>query len=331
LTLQLYQQQKQYYDNMLDLIDVKKSYGKTHALNGFELHIKEGSLFGLVGPNGAGKTTALKIISGLLKPDSGEVRIAGMSTGNSMDRVHELIGYVPDSLGIYDNLTVWEYMEFFAAAYGIEGLSGRKRCESLLGQVGLEDKLEFHVDSLSKGMQQRLCLARALIHDPQLLIMDEPTSGLDPRTRFEFKEMMRDLHDAGKTLLVSSHILSELSQMCTDIGIMESGKMLLCGGMEDIMARVESSNPIRITVMDGVRDATAIMKRNPSVKTISVSGRQFLLNFEGSREDEAALLEQLISADIPVREFVREPGSLETYFMQITGHTEERIIMEDDF
>ncbi len=316
---------------MLDLIDIKKTYGKTHALNGFELHLEEGSLFGLVGPNGAGKTTAIKIIAGLLVPDSGEVRIAGMSTRNSREKVQELIGYVPDSLGIYDNLTVWEYMEFFAAAYGIEGLSGRKRCENLLGQVGLEDKLEYHVDSLSRGMQQRLCLARALIHDPQLLIMDEPTSGLDPRTRFEFKEMMRELHDAGKTLLVSSHILSELSQMCTDIGIMEGGKMLLSGAMEDIMARIESSNPIRITVMDGVRDAMMIMKRNPGVKTISVSGRQFLLNFEGSREDEAALLEQLISADIPVREFVREPGSLETYFMQITDHTEEKIIMEEDF
>jgi len=313
---------------MLKLNDIKKSYGKTHALNGLTLHVKEGSLFGLVGPNGAGKTTALKIIAGLLNPDEGEVTIADIDAKTHPEKVHELIGYVPDSLGIYDNLTVREYMEFFSAANGLEGLPARKRCENLLGQVGLEDKLDHHVDSLSKGMQQRLCLARALIHDPQLLVMDEPTSGLDPKTRFEFKEMMRELHDAGKTLLVSSHILSELSQMCTDIGIVESGKMLLSGEMEEIMARIESSNPIRITLMDGIRDAVAIMKRNPCVKTISVNGKQFLLNFEGTREDEAALLQQLIAADIPVREFVREPGSLENYFMQITDHVEEKIIMD---
>ena len=316
---------------MLEIRNLKKTYGNYHALDGLDLTIPEGSLFGLVGPNGAGKTTAIKIMSGLLLPDEGEVFISGINAVKEPDRIRELIGYVPDSFGIYDNLMVWEYMEFFAAAFGLEGITARKRCENLLAQVGLEDKREFHVDALSRGMQQRLCLARALIHDPQFIIMDEPTSGLDPRTRFEFKELIRDLHDAGKTLLVSSHILSELSQMCTDIGILENGRMIMSGGMEDIMARIESSNPIRITVMNGVRDAMAIMKRNPSVKTISVSGNRFLLNFDGTREDEAALLEQLISSDIPVREFVREPGSLESYFMQITGHTEEKVIMQNDY
>lgn len=316
---------------MLKISNLKKTYGNYHALNGFDLSVGEGSLFGLVGPNGAGKTTAIKIMSGLLMPDEGEVIIDGLDALSQSDRVKELIGYVPDSFGIYENLTVKEYMDFFAAAYGIVGLTARKRCMNLLGQVGLEDRTDFHVDALSRGMQQRLCLARALIHDPKILIMDEPTSGLDPRTRYEYKELIRELHDAGKTVLVSSHILSELSQMCTDIGIMENGKMILCGDMEDIMARIEGSNPIRITIMDGVRDAIAIMKRNPNVKTISQNGRQFLLNFDGTREDEAALLEQLIGADIPVREFVREPGSLETYFMQITDHTEETVIMENDY
>ena len=316
---------------MLEIRNLKKTYGNYHALDGLDLTIPEGSLFGLVGPNGAGKTTAIKIMSGLLLPDEGEVFISGINAAKEPDRIRELIGYVPDSFGIYDNLMVWEYMEFFASAYGLEGITARKRCENLLAQVGLEDKREFHVDALSRGMQQRLCLARALIHDPQFIIMDEPTSGLDPRTRFEFKELIRDLHDAGKTLLVSSHILSELSQMCTDIGILENGRMLMSGGMEDIMARIEGSNPIRITVMNGMRDAMAIMKRNPNVKTISVSGNKFLLNFDGTREDEAALLEQLIASDIPVREFVREPGSLESYFMQITDHTEEKVIMQNDY
>lgn len=316
---------------MPEIKNLKKAYGNYHALNGLDMSIPEGSLFGLVGPNGAGKTTTIKIMSGLLMPDEGEVLIGGYDAVRNPEKVKELIGYVPDSFGIYDNLTVKEYMEFFAAAYGLEGLTARKRCTNLLGQVGLDDKLDFHVNSLSRGMQQRLCLARALIHDPQFLIMDEPASGLDPRTRYEFKELIRELHDAGKTVLVSSHILSELSQMCTDIGIMENGKMVLCGDMEDIMARIEGSNPIRITVMNGMRDAVAIMKRNPNVKTISQNGHQFLLNFDGTREDEAALLEQLIAADIPVREFVREPGSLETYFMQITDHVEEKVIMENDY
>ncbi|MBQ0146110.1 MAG: ABC transporter ATP-binding protein [Lachnospiraceae bacterium] len=316
---------------MLELRNIKKTYGNYHALNGLDLSIPKGSLFGLVGPNGAGKTTAIKIISGLLLPDSGEVVVDGIDALSGRDKVNEIIGYVPDSFGIYDNLTVSEYMEFFAAAYGMEGLKARKRCTNLLGQVGLEDKTDFHVNALSRGMQQRLCLARALIHDPELLIMDEPTSGLDPRTRFEFKELIRDLHDAGKTILVSSHILSELSQICTDIGIMENGSMVLSGGMEDIMTRIESSNPIRIVIMNGVRDTIAILKRNPSVKTISQNGKMFVVNFDGTREDEAALLEQLISADIPVREFVREPGSLESYFMQITDHTEEKVIMENDY
>lgn len=316
---------------MLELKGITKTYGAVHALDGFELHINEGSLFGLVGPNGAGKTTAIKVMTGLLVPDEGEVFIDGIDAIKHPEALKEVVGYVPDTFGIYDNLTVSEYMDFFASAYNITGLSGRKRCENLLAQVNLEDKMDFKVDTLSRGMQQRLCLARALIHDPQILIMDEPTSGLDPRARYEFKELIRELYSAGKTLLVSSHILSELSQMCTDIGILESGKMVLSGAMEDIMARIENSNPIRVTVMDGVKDTIAVLKRNPNVKTISVNGRQFLLNFDGSREDEAALLQQLIASDIPVREFVREPGSLESYFMQITDHTEDKIIMESDY
>jgi len=316
---------------MLNIKNVKKTYGKLHALDGLSLTLEDGSLFGLVGPNGAGKTTIIKIIAGLLYEDSGEILVDGVDIRKDKDRARELIGYVPDSFGIYDNLTVIEYMDFFAAAYGITGLTARKRCTDLLGQVGLEDKINFHVDTLSRGMQQRLCLARALIHDPKFLIMDEPTSGLDPRTRFEFKNLIRSLHEQGKTILISSHILTELSQMCTDLGIIESGKLLIEGNMEDIMARVESSNPIRLSVLDGVRDAMAIARRNPNVLTISVSGHTLMLNFDGSREDEAVLLEQLIAAEIPVREFVREPGSLESYFMQITDHTEEKVILQNDF
>lgn len=316
---------------MLKLTNLTKKYGNIYALDKLNLTIEDGALYGLVGPNGAGKTTAIKIMAGLLTPDSGTVEIDGLDSRQSPEELKEVIGYVPDTFGIYDNLTVWEYMEFFAASYNITGLTARTRCTALLEQVGLEDKMDFHVDSLSRGMQQRLCLARALIHDPKFLIMDEPQSGLDPRTRFEFKEIMKELNAQGKTVLISSHILSELSQMCSDLGILENGKLLISGSMDEIMGRIESSNPIRICIMDGVRDAMAIMKRNPNVQTISVNNKTFMLNFDGTREDEAALLQQLIAADIPVREFVREPGSLESYFMQITDHIEEKVIISNDY
>ena len=316
---------------MLEIKNLKKTYGNLHALDGLDMSIPDGSLYGLVGPNGAGKTTAIRIITGLLMPDAGSVFIDGLDMSQKPDSLKEVIGYVPDSFGIYDNLTVWEYMEFFAAAYGITGLTGRKRCMELLGEVGLDDKTDFHVDSLSRGMQQRLCLARALIHDPKFIVMDEPTSGLDPRTRYEFKEIIRELHEQGKTLLISSHILSELSQMCTDLGILENGRLVLDGAMEDIMSRIEASNPIRITILYGERDAMNIFRKNPCVQSISCSGNTFLLNFTGTREDEAALLASLIEYEIPVREFVREPGSLESYFMQITGHSEERVILSNDY
>lgn len=315
---------------MLELRNIKKSYGNFVALDGLSLKIEKGTFYGLVGPNGAGKTTAIKIITGLLAADEGEIIIDGEDVLKAPELMKDTIGYVPDSFGIYDNLTVKEYMNFFSEAYGLSGLKARKRCEELLDKVGLGNKMNFSVDTLSRGMQQRLCLARALIHNPQFLVMDEPTSGLDPRTRYEFKNIIKELNEQGTTILISSHILSELSQMCSDLGIIESGRLLLEGRMEDIMARAEASNPIRISIMDGVNDAVSIMKRNPNVKTISLNNKTFRLNFSGSREDEAALLEQLIAADIPVREFVREPGSLESFFIQMTDHTEEKIILSNN-
>ena len=318
---------------MLQIRGLKKSYdsGRVHALDGLNMTIEDGSLYGFVGPNGAGKTTAIRAIAGLLVPDDGSIMTDGIDALKEPAGVHDIIGYVPDSFGSYDNLTVREYMEFFASAYNLTGLTARKRCLDLLGQVGLDDRLDHYVDSLSRGMQQRLCLARALIHDPRFLVMDEPTSGLDPGSRYEFRGIMRELHEQGKTVLISSHILSELSLMCTDLGIVESGRMVIEGSMEDIMERVEASNPVRISIMDGEKDALSILRRNPCVRSISTNGHTFLVNFIGSREDEAVLLMSLVSADIPVREFVREAGSLESFFMQITDHSEEKVIMQNDY
>ena len=210
---------------MLKIQGLKKRFGNFEALSGLDMEVEEGALYGFVGPNGAGKTTAIRIITGLLKADEGTVMIGGKDAFLYREQVKSEFGYVPDEFGLYDNLKVWEYMDFFASCYGLSGLVARERCTKLLEQVKLAGKEEFFVDSLSRGMKQRLCLARAMIHDPKLLVLDEPTSGMDPRARIEFKELLKELCAAGKTIVVSSHILSELSQMCTDIGIIDAGKI----------------------------------------------------------------------------------------------------------
>jgi len=316
---------------MLELKKIKKKYNDFYALDDLNMDIADGALFGLVGPNGAGKTSAIRVITGLMYPDSGSVMIDGIDAIKYPSKVKRLIGYVPDYFGVYDNLTVSEYMEFFATSFEISGLKARKRCMELLEQVELADKINYNVDSLSRGMQQRLCLARALIHDPKFLVMDEPTSGLDPIKRYEFKEILSELQAQGKTILISSHILSELAEICTDIGVIEQGRIILTGNVDEILSHIEHSNPLKIGVLTGVKTAMGIFKRNPCVTTISLSDKTFRLNFEGSREDEAMLLQQLIDADIAVNCFVREPGNLESFFMQITDHNEERIVLKNDY
>ena len=198
---------------------------------------------------------------------------------------------------------------------------------TLLEQVGLDDKVNFYVDGLSRGMKQRLCLARALIHDPALLVMDEPTSGLDPRTRFEFKEILKELREQGKTILISSHVLSELSELCTDIGIIDQGKMVLSGSMEAILRRVNTSNPLIISILGSKEKALTILKSQPCVQTISVKEGNIMVQFVGDEEDEAVLLQQLVDAEVMVHGFIREPGSLESLFMQITDHDVEKTVL----
>lgn len=312
---------------MLKITKLHKSYGNYHALDGLDMEIPDGSLYGFVGPNGAGKTTTIKIMSGLLVPDSGKVVIDGIDAVESPYRLKEKIGYVPDHFGVYDNLKVSEYMEFFASCYHLEGLKMRKRCRTLLAQVGLADKEAFYVDGLSRGMKQRLCLARALIHDPSLLIMDEPTAGLDPRTRVEFRSLVRDLNEQGKTILISSHLLEDLSELCTDIGIIDSGKMIISGSIEEITERINTSKPVIITVQGQTAEAIRLLKEHPLVQTIAVKGQEIMVGFTGTAEEESGLLTGLVRMGIPVRGFIREPGNLEAVFMQITNHEKERVVL----
>lgn len=311
---------------MLKIENLKKSYGNFRALDGLDMEIKAGALYGFVGPNGAGKTTTIKILAGLLAPDEGKITIDGLDASTAGRKLKGKIGYVPDSFGVYDNLTVWEYMEFFAACYGIEGLTGRKRCEFLLDQAGLERRRDSYVDGLSRGMKQRLCLARALIHEPLLLILDEPSSGLDPKTRREFMEMIMEINEQGTTILISSHVLSELSQMCTDIGIIEQGRMVLVGSMKEILERVDQSNPLLITVYRNADRAMSILRSHSCVRSISIKDNCFAIGFTGDAQDEALLLQQLIDAEVLVNGFTRRQGNLESLFIQITDHKEQPAI-----
>lgn len=308
---------------MLLIKDLYKSYGKFQALSGLNLEIKKGELFGLVGPNGAGKTTSMKIVAGLLKADSGEVFIDGNNALKNYTKLKELVGYMPDFFGVYDNLKVLEYLEFYASAYGIEGKKNRAVCLEMLDLVQLTDKMSDYVDQLSRGMKQKLCLARALIHNPELLILDEPASGLDPNSRFEFKQILKQLKEQEKTIIISSHILTELSEFCTAIGIVDKGKLVLQGDMEEILTSVDNANPLLIKVYKNREEAVSILKQDPLVKKISIEGNTIMVAFMGSREDEANLLKNLIIHDVLVTAFTRERSNLESIFLKITSNEGE--------
>lgn len=312
---------------MLKIRNLQKSYGNFHALNGLDMDVKKGALYGLIGPNGAGKTTTIRILTGLLQPDSGYVEIDGIDVRKEPEKRKELIGYVPDDFGTYDNLKVWEYMDFFASCFDMEGLTARRRAQTLLDQVGLGGKNNFFVDNLSRGMKQRLCLARALLHDPAFLIMDEPTAGLDPRTRLEFRELLQELKESGKTILISSHLLPELSELCTDVGIIDDGKMILNGPVDELISRARTATPLIIAVHENMDQAMKILKEHPLVQTISIRDQEIMVGFLGNVKQESELLTQLAANGVLIRGFMREPGNLEAVFMKLTSHDEERVVL----
>lgn len=315
---------------MLKIENLKKMFGPMAALDGLCMNVRPGALYGFVGPNGAGKTTTIKILTGLLLPDSGSVTVDGIDAMKEPGKVMEKIGYVPDFFGVYDNLKVWEYMELFSACGGLYGLNARKRSRDLLEQAGLGEKTEYYVDGLSRGMKQRLCLARALIHNPPILVMDEPTSGLDPGTRYEFKEILKELREQDKTVVISSHILSELSEVCTDIGIVEQGKMVVEGSIDDILNQINVRSPLLITVCRNREQALNLLRAHPYVETIAIRQNDIMVGFTGEQEDEAMLLRQLIEAGVMVCGFVRERGNLESVFMQIINHEEGMVLISEN-
>ena len=226
-----------------------KRYDRTLAVGGLDLDVGEGEIFGLVGPNGAGKTTTLRILATLLVPDSGEAEIAGVSLRRNPNEARRVLGFMPDAFGVYDDMKVWEYLDFFARCYGIPAERRRRMIGDLLDLVDLGPKRDSYVQGLSRGMQQRLCLAHALVHDPRVLLLDEPASGLDPRARVELRELLRELRVLGKTILVSSHILPELEELCTSVAIIDRGQVLAQGRVADIERRLRVGAVFRVRVL----------------------------------------------------------------------------------
>ncbi|SET31423.1 ABC-2 type transport system ATP-binding protein [[Clostridium] aminophilum] len=320
---------------ILELKNLKKSYGTETVLNGLSLTIREGELYGFVGANGAGKTTTIRIAAGLLAPDEGTVLVEGEDLWKARSKpktsaaIMKKIGYVPDFFGVYENFRVSEYMEFFASCYGLSGLRARRRCEMLLDQTGLYDKAEYYASSLSRGMKQRLCLARALIHDPDLLILDEPASGLDPLTRSQYFEILKELKNQGKALLISSHILSELSGICSSAGMIDNGTMIVSGTMEEIFESVDISRPILIQVIGDPTGALAVLREDPNVESVMVDGEMLKIEYIGTRADEEMLLRMMVRGGVHVTGFMRQQGDLETAFLQLAGKKADGKVLID--
>lgn len=311
---------------MVDIENLTKKYGRFTALDNVNLHIDKGEIFGFVGPNGAGKTTTMRIMCGLIKANSGNVLIDGTDALRSSADVKRKIGYVPDFFGVYDNFRVMEYMEFYGSLYGIDKKTTDEISEGLLELVNLSDKKDTFVDSLSRGMKQRLCVARALIHNPDLLVLDEPNSGLDPRARFEMKEVLKNLGSMGKTIIISSHILPELSEMCTSIGIIDHGRIVTSGKVEDVMRHGHGMPPIRIKgyvlgmgEADTAEKISTIIRERFNVDRISVTEDEVVVNYAGDRETDSELLRSLIDNGVHVHQFARDKENLESLFLEITG------------
>lgn len=304
---------------MLQIYELTKKYGSFTAVDKLSLHVKKGELFGFVGPNGAGKTTTIRIICGLMKPTSGRVQIGGEKAVIGSSDMKRMIGYVPDFFGVYDNLKVSEYMDMYGSMYSMNSREIEKISMDLLELVNLADKKDEYVDILSRGMKQRLCVARALIHNPQLLILDEPSSGLDPRARVEMVELLKNLRSMGKTIIISSHILSELSEMCTSIGIMDKGKLMTSGNIDTIMQKLENHKRIHINIGENMETAVRLLKEQAYAKVESVREQEMIITYEGADKELALMISELIQKDVIVQGFYKEKGNLESLFMQLTG------------
>lgn len=300
-----------------------KRYGSFTAVSGVDLEIEEAQIFGLVGPNGAGKTTTIRMLATSLTPTDGEARICGVDVVHDPDLVRQVIGYMPDTFGVYDDIRVWEYLDFYAHCHGLGPAARRRVVSDLLDLVDLAAKKDAYVQSLSRGMQQRLCLAHALVHDPQVLLLDEPASGLDPRARAELRELLRELRAMGKTVVISSHILPELEELCTGVAIIDRGRVLASGPVEAIESRFRRGSVVRATIVgDGAaaRAAAAFLEAEPEVVSVEVLPDDRLeIGVSSDDDGTSALLFRTMTAGHRVVSFAPVASDLEELFLQITA------------
>jgi ABC-2 type transport system ATP-binding protein len=304
---------------MIEVIHFTKHYGDFVAVEDLSFSIGKGETFGFIGPNGAGKSTTIRFLATLLRPTAGEGRVAGYSVTAEPMSVRRVIGFMPDDFGVYDGMKVWEFLDFFAVAYEIPRSYRKKIIGEVLDLLDLTHKRDDYVNGLSKGMKQRLCLAKTLVHDPPVLILDEPASGLDPRARLEMKALLNELRQMGKTILISSHILSELSDFCTSIGIIERGKLLAAGSIVDIQQQIRSHRVLKVRVLDeSTEKAAELLRQDQAIRLVETYDHTLNAEFEGQDQDMARLLNRLIQNGIVVQSFAEEPLSLEDVFMMIT-------------
>src|SRR6266480_2043366 len=309
---------------MINIQHIYKRYRSVHALEDFSLEIPQGAIFGLIGPNGAGKTTLLRILGALIPPNSGNVWFGDEEVTQSPTMIQRKVGYMPDFFGVYSDLTSEEYLEFYAGIHGIPRRRSPKVVSDLLELVDLTTKRDALVETLSRGMQQRLCLARALIHDPDVLLLDEPASGLDPRARVEFRELLRTLQGMGKTIVISSHILLELAEMCSDIAIIRAGQLVMSGDVEQVTHSLGGGNQIEVRVLERATDARQLLKDIAEISNIidenDESEAVILAEFSGDNQALHRVLAELIAHDIPVISFAprRAVERLEEVYMSIT-------------
>lgn len=306
---------------MIDLRNVTKRYGDLTALDDLTLHIGEGEVFGFIGPNGAGKSTTMKILACLSKPDSGTARLSGLDVMTEGARIRTLVGYMPDFLGVYDDLTVDEYLQFFASAFKLPRARRRTVVDSVLELTDLVEKKHAMVDSLSRGMQQRLGVARVLIHEPRVLLLDEPASGLDPRARIEMRELLTELGRMGKTIMVSSHILSELAEMCSSIGIIERGRLLYAGSIQEAYARAGGSERVAVTLEDGgatPEQVLATLANHPLVSYAARENGQLVIDLRPESRGHHDLIQALIASGARIGSFTPKQIKLEDAFLRLT-------------
>jgi ABC-2 type transport system ATP-binding protein len=303
---------------MIELIDFGKDYGDFRAVEALNLKIDAGEMFGFIGPNGAGKSTTIRFLATLLKASRGEGIVNGYSVTQNPMAVRQSVGYMPDNFGVYDGMKVWEFLDFFAVAYKIGKGKRKQVINDVLELLDLGHKRDDYVNGLSRGMKQRLCMAKTLVHDPPVLILDEPTSGLDPRARIEVKALFKELKRMGKTILISSHILSELADCCTSIGIIERGQLLMHGPIDDVYRRIRGNRTVEVRFVNGMDVGLSVIRSSPHLRNIAIDVNSCVVELEANDDQVNELLQQLIYNKCGVRSFSEKDPSLEDVFMMVT-------------